>query len=151
MLEPYQYKECGLDNVFLHNIKVIADANGEKVISIPKVNKLHKAIASGLIVKNGLLSGKEIRFLRTFLGYTQADFASLLGKDTQTVGRWEREENPQDKTIDILIRTIVKERTDQKDTVSNVDIASKVSKRSKDQNININCENANYTYMKKCA
>ena len=102
-MKPYHYTECGLENVYLHNVNVLNDVKGEETICIPKINQLHKVIAQALITKPGVLSGTEIKFLRTELGYNQSDFSELLGKEAQACGRWERNEHPLDKTTNILI------------------------------------------------
>lgn len=106
LLEPYHYKECGLDNVYLYNVSLVEDVKGDEVICIPQVNKLHKVIALGIVTKKGAISAKEIRFLRTLMGFKQSDFSFLLGKESQACGRWEREDNKPDKTTDMLIRVI---------------------------------------------
>ena len=77
--KPYHYTESGLDNVYIYNMPVVKDVNGEEVIYIQKINLLHKAIAEGLIKKAGLLKGKEIRFLRSEMGYSQKQLSELLG------------------------------------------------------------------------
>lgn len=102
--KSYHYTECGLDNVYLYNISVVQDIANERTISIPAINALHKVIALGLITKKGLLIGKEIRFLRSLLGFKQSDFSSILGKEAQACGRWERDETEHDKTTDMFIR-----------------------------------------------
>lgn len=106
MNQPYHYTECGLDNVYLYNISLVKDSGGEEVIYIPRINQLHKTIAFAITNKKGLISSKEIRFLRTLMGLKQSEFSSLLGKEAQACGRWERQESNIDKTIDTLIRII---------------------------------------------
>lgn len=107
--EAYHYTECGLDNVYLYNIPKLTDCKNEGVIYIPKINKLHNLIAKTLLEKPSLLNGKEIRFLRTRAGLKQAELAEKIGKDAQSVGRWERENNPADKTTDKLLRIVIAE------------------------------------------
>ena len=43
------------------------------------------------------------------MGKTQAELAQLLHRDTQSVGRWEREENVPDPIHDMIIRQYVAE------------------------------------------
>jgi len=52
---------------------------------------------------------KEIRFLRTFLGYSSADFARKVGVSLPTVSRWEREDAPlgMKSTAEKLLRIMV--------------------------------------------
>lgn len=62
---------------------------GEEYVVIPNVENLHKIIAGSLANKRGRLKPGEIRFLRTFLGYSSQDFAGLMGVRPETVTRWE--------------------------------------------------------------
>ena len=109
--KDYHYTECGLDNVIIRNANFVAkDHDGEQVFHIPAVGMLHRAIAEGLINQPGTMTGPEIRFLRTEMGMTQSKMAELVHRDTQSVGRWERNETPLEPPIDILIRQLAAER-----------------------------------------
>lgn len=150
LLEPYHYTECGLDNVYLYNIPVVKDIEGEEVICIPKVNKLHKIIAEGIVYKKGALAAKEIRFLRIQIGFTQEDFAALLGKNGLSLGRWERNETKPDTTTDILIRMVAVKYLDLKDV--DVEALSGMSQmKGINDNININGYQSEYKLMDRCA
>ncbi|MEN0652574.1 MULTISPECIES: helix-turn-helix domain-containing protein [Hyphobacterium] len=100
----YQYDECGLDNVVLENFPVHTDDAGEEVVTIPNVNLLHRVLVGAVAVKQGGLKPKEIRFLRSELGLSQAELAKLVGRDGQTVGRWERGETEIDQASEIVVR-----------------------------------------------
>lgn len=104
--EQYLYRDCGLDNVIVHNIDFATDANGNSVYEIPNILGLHKAIAIAILSQNRHLRAKEVRFLRTECGWTQADLAVKLSKKALTVGRWERAQYPIDKNDDVLMRLI---------------------------------------------
>lgn len=106
-MQPYHYKESGLDNVYLYNISVVQDINNEQVFYIPHINQLHDVIAQAIINKKGLLNGKEIRFIRTHACLLQSQLAEEIGRDTQSVGRWERGEVTIDRSMDMLIRLVV--------------------------------------------
>lgn len=107
----YHYTECGLENVIIRNANFVSeDHDGEPVVRIPFVGMLHKAIAEGRINQSGTLNGQEIRFLRTEMGMTQSELAELVHRDTQSVGRWERNETVLEPTIDILLRQLAAER-----------------------------------------
>lgn len=150
LLEPYHYTECGLDNVYLYNIPIINDIEGEEVVCIPKVNKLHKIIAEGIVYKKGLLDAKEIKFLRTQIGFTQEDFAKLLGKKGLSLGRWERGETKIDITTDILIRMIAIKYLDLKGI--DIEALSHMSSmQGVNDNINIDGFQNNYKLMGCCA
>ena len=85
----YRYTECGLDNVFLRDLPVCKDMAGEDTITIPFINQLHTVLRLGLAVKDTGLDPKEVRFLRTELGLTQAELAEVVHKAAQPIGRWE--------------------------------------------------------------
>ena len=106
----YHYTECGLDHVFIKVDVIEADDAGNRVFRFPAINRLHKAIAECIIESDGLLDGKEIRFLRTEMGMTQAELARLLDRDGQTVARWEKGEKDVDRAQDALIRQLAAER-----------------------------------------
>ena len=88
--EPYHYKVCGLDNVFLLNGFTIDEYEGEKAISVHDVEGLHKAIARHVVLHRKGLEPREILFLRKTLDMTQAEMALKMGYDVQTVARWEK-------------------------------------------------------------
>ncbi len=139
---PYHYTESGLDNVYIYNMPVIKDVNGEEVIYIQKINLLHKAIAEGLIKKAGLLNGKEIRFLRSEMGYSQKQLSELLGKEAQACGRWEREEVTLDKTVDSLLRIVIAVHFKIKIDLEN--ISCLVSSEQTQDKIKIDGQNCEY-------
>ena len=104
--EPFPYKGCGLDNIFLMNgFEHHKTAYGEGV-SIANLEELHRAIGLTLIRKAGPLSAQEFRFLRSDLGLTQARFAELLNSEEQNVGRYERGEFEISGPVDKLARTV---------------------------------------------
>jgi DNA-binding XRE family transcriptional regulator len=89
-MEEYWYKECGLDNVLIEGLQIEIDDDGDEIITIPEINKLHQVIAEGIVCHPGGMSGKELRFLRTEMGLTQAELAKLVHRDRQAVMRWEK-------------------------------------------------------------
>jgi len=109
-MTSYHYTESGLDNIIIEADWIGTDDEGEQIVTIPAIGLLHQAIAQALIDQIGALSGNEIRFLRTEMGMTQAEFARVLHRDTQTVGRWERGEVSADPTHDMIIRQLASER-----------------------------------------
>lgn len=147
LLEPYHYTECGLDNVYLYNIPIVQDHNGEETICIPKINLLHDTIAKALIMKKGLLNGDEIRFIRTHIGFKQAEFSELLGKEAQAVGRWERGETSTDKTTDILIRSLAIKYLGLDMSITYEDISRLSAAEAANDNIDIDGFKENYQIM----
>jgi DNA-binding transcriptional regulator YiaG len=107
----YRYDECGLDNVILKDFALCADDQGEETVTIPNVNLLHKILVAQVAAKETGLLPKEIRFLRTEMELTQAQLAQLVGRDAQTVGRWERGETPIEQAHEMILRTLAMEHT----------------------------------------
>lgn len=108
-MASYHYKACGLDNVILEGVDMVQDDAGEKTITIPAVGRLHKVIAAMVVQKPHGLNGKELRFLRTEMGMTQAELANILRCESLTVSRWERDEHPINEAADALVRLLAKE------------------------------------------
>lgn len=87
---PYRYDLSGLDSVFLADIKVFECARCKVQLPvIPRVAMLHEAIAEDIISSNGLLSGKEVRFLRKNAGMAAKAFAELIRVDVAHLSRVE--------------------------------------------------------------
>lgn len=102
----YHYVECGLDNIFLLNgVEIIKTETGEEIF-IHDINGLHKTIGKILVSKPGLLTGKEIRFIRHILDLTQTRLANILGCDYQTILRWEKDKGLISKAADFIIKTL---------------------------------------------
>lgn len=108
-MPAYHYKECGLDNVTVEGIPC-QDDDGDEVVTIHNIAGLHRAIAEAIVAHKAGISGKELRFLRTEMGMTQAELAKVVHHDTQSIGRWERGEVPIEPNADALIRLLSVER-----------------------------------------
>jgi len=81
--------------VVLENVEVRRCSScGDEEVVIPNIEGLHKAIAGLLAEKPAKLSPQEVRFLRTYLGYSSVDFARVMGVTAETVSRWERVDQP---------------------------------------------------------
>ena len=80
---------------------------GEYEIAIPAIDELNRVLAAAVVRKPTRLSGGEVRFLRTYLGYSGADFAKLIGSDPATVSRWEGDKQPLGHHTDLLLRALV--------------------------------------------
>ena len=103
-MEEYLYTESGLDNVIVTGAQILVDDVGEGCVTIPNVNGLHRTIASGIVYRHSSMAGKELRFLRTEMGMTQAELATLVHREPLAVSRWERGESPIDSNAEALIR-----------------------------------------------
>ena len=103
----YRYDACGLDNVILKDLTAMVDDDGDEIIVIPKINLLHKKLLKAVSEKPTGIDGKEMRFARTEMGQTQAELAKALGRDGQTIGRWERGECPIEPSAETLLRIMI--------------------------------------------
>lgn len=65
--EPYHYKACGLEGIYLLNGYTVEEHDGERHVFVENVDELHKAIGRHIISKRKGLTGAEIRFLRNTL------------------------------------------------------------------------------------
>jgi Predicted transcriptional regulator len=110
MAKVHHYTECGLSNVYIEGICVERDDEGDEIITIPAINELHRVIALGIVRHEKGMSGEELRFLRSEMGLTQAELATLLHRDRQSIGRWERGEIPIDGVSEALIRRLAIEK-----------------------------------------
>ncbi|HEY2661356.1 MAG TPA: helix-turn-helix domain-containing protein [Caulobacteraceae bacterium] len=99
-----RYDACGLDNVVLKGLPVLTADDGEEVITIPNIGLLHRVLTVAVATKKSGLTPKELRFLRTELGLSQAELARQVGKEVQAIGRWERGECPIDTAAEIVVR-----------------------------------------------
>src|SRR5437016_3970105 len=90
-MREYHYTECGLDNIYLVNGFEITKNKRDKEIFIHDIHGLHKTIGMMLVHKQGLLSGNEIKFVRTTLDFSQTRLAKLLGCTYQTILLWEKD------------------------------------------------------------
>ena len=103
-MNTYRYTESGLDNVMIIGVNFVTDDSGEECLVIPNINELHKTIAQGIVTRRGSINGRELRFIRTEMGMTQAQLAELLHREPLAISRWEREECPLDANAEALVR-----------------------------------------------
>src|SRR5579871_5559229 len=103
----YQYKESGLDNVFLENGYTIRHTKYGKGVSIDDTEGLHQAIGRWLIGLPKPLNGAELRFLRLEMDLSQKQFSAIIGSAEQNVRRWEKgRKRPIPGMADRLARTL---------------------------------------------
>jgi len=108
-MNEYRYTECGLD-VIIAGVSFLSDDAGNDVIRIPNVNGLHRAIATGIVKRKAMMSGREMRFLRSEMGMTQAELAAMIHREPLTISRWERGETEIDANAETLVRLHAIER-----------------------------------------
>lgn len=104
--EPWRYRGCGLDGIYLLNGYEVSEEDGETYVAIHDIEGLHGAIGRHLVLHRKGLSAKEIRFLRNTLGVTQAELAARLGNSSQSVARWEKGECEIPGTSEKLLRAV---------------------------------------------
>jgi putative zinc finger/helix-turn-helix YgiT family protein len=109
--ENVRYDACGLPGVTLMDVEVSRCPQcGEYEVAIPQIDDLHKAIAQALIRKSSRFDAAEVRYLRKYLGWSGADFASHIGATRETVSRWESGATPIGPASDRLLRLMVATR-----------------------------------------
>ncbi|SMF96992.1 DNA-binding transcriptional regulator YiaG, contains XRE-type HTH domain [Methylomagnum ishizawai] len=107
-MNPYHYRECGLDNIWLMNGYEIHETAYGKGVSFDRAEELDAAIAKALTEKPAPLTGKEFRFLRIMLDMSQKTVGELMGKEAQTVALWEKAEALK-PDVDFLFRHIYRQ------------------------------------------
>lgn len=104
---PFQYRACGLDNVYLRSGYEQRIVRGETYTAVQDAEDLHEAIAEHLVLRRKTLRGQEVRFLRKLLGWTQADAGDALGMSDQSVARYEKDQGVLEGPADRLFRLYV--------------------------------------------
>jgi transcriptional regulator with XRE-family HTH domain len=144
-MNSHHYTECGLQNVYVSGLE--HGDRDDPLIIIPSVNLLHRTISTGIVCHAHSMSGDELRFLRSEMGYTQAELADVLHMDKQTIGRWERSEFSIDPLAETLIRRLAIEKLNL-DVQDGVDILSQRSVPGTElQVINIGLEKNSYALL----
>jgi DNA-binding transcriptional regulator YiaG len=109
-MNAYRYVESGLDNVIVEGADLLVDDGEEECVTIPNVNGLHRAIAEAIVHRHSAMIGRELRFLRTEMGMTQAELAALVHREPLAISHWERGEIEIDSNAEALIRLHATER-----------------------------------------
>jgi len=108
--ENHKYVASGLSGITLLRVEVSRCSKcGEFAVAIPRIEQLHRAIATILIQKKSCLTGDEVNFLRKYLGWSGADFARHIGVTPETVSRWEHDKEvmspPADRALRLMVAT----------------------------------------------
>jgi putative zinc finger/helix-turn-helix YgiT family protein len=105
--KPYHFLDSGLSNVYLSGIKYrTCEKCGQQAAEIPALEQLMNVIAKSVVMKVGLLSGPEIKFLRKRVGKKAADFAELMSRTPEHFSKLETESLELSPATDKLIRLI---------------------------------------------
>lgn len=62
----------------------------EEEVVFHEISKTHADLAKAIAKKPGTLTPAEVRFLRTFIGWSSRDLAAIMKVTPETVSRWER-------------------------------------------------------------
>jgi transcriptional regulator with XRE-family HTH domain len=101
----YLFVESGLTNVKLHGVGLLkCDKCGSSAPLLSKIGNLMQVIATALVLKPSQLTGKEIRFLRKYIGFTGEQFGKKLGLTKEHVSRIENGKHPVGPQTDRLVR-----------------------------------------------
>ena len=111
-LEPkiknIKYDASGLDNIVICGTKVYhCDNCGERYLQYGNLEEIDAAIADALLKKEKPLTGKEIRFLRTWKGYSGQQFSKLLNSSAAHLYRIEAEDSSVNDKFDRLVRLAI--------------------------------------------
>ena len=71
---------------------------------IPKIEQLHRVLATAVARKVPRLTPEEVRFLRKYLGWSGGDFAEHMGVAAETVSRWENGSKTMSSAAERLLR-----------------------------------------------
>jgi putative zinc finger/helix-turn-helix YgiT family protein len=103
--KPYHFLDSGLPNVYLIGVKYWVCAKcGAQSAEIPAPEQLMNVIGESVVMKPGILTGQEIKFLRKRAGKKAADFAALINKTPEHFSKLETGTLPLQEPTDKLIR-----------------------------------------------
>ena len=109
----YHYTTSGLDYIYLENGFIISETSAGDGVAIHEIDSLHQAIAKGIVDKVAPISGKEFRFLRIEMDFSQRAIGDLMDKTDQMVANWEKGHNNIPVLADKAIRDLYMESIDE--------------------------------------
>lgn len=87
----YHYTDGGLRNVWLANGFEIKNTPFGNAVTFHDSDGLTQAICQALAAKIGVLTGIELRYIRSAgMGLSQPALGKLMGIDCQSIARWEK-------------------------------------------------------------
>jgi len=106
-----RYEGLGLDNIWLQNgYRWVETGHGHALV-VDNVEGLERAVGTRLAEQKAPLSGQELRFLRDMLEMSQEALGMRLGRDYQTVARWEAaSKKPVPRSADAMLRQLYLEK-----------------------------------------
>jgi DNA-binding transcriptional regulator YiaG len=100
----YQYRECGLDNVWLQNWTMFVCGCGLQLPLLPNAEEVASHVTRSLVVQSGRLDGDAILFLRKAMNLKSSELAAMLKVDRITVSRWENNKSNIEGLTDLRLR-----------------------------------------------
>ncbi|NDE91089.1 MAG: transcriptional regulator [Alphaproteobacteria bacterium] len=113
----YRYTVSGLDYIYLKNGYKKHKTPYGPGVSIANIAGLHDAITRLLCTRIQFFKGQEARYLRKSLDVTQAVLGNMLGVDSQTIARWEKNEHDMPEPAQRLLRLICMEKFNEKSPI----------------------------------
>lgn len=110
-----EYKQAGLPYpVMLGNVPVReCPACGEKAVTIPDAEGLHRALCLHIVRANRALLGQEVRFLRKYLGWSAEHLSAMMGVDPKTLSRWENGRQKLGPVAERFLRVLVLQKLEE--------------------------------------
>lgn len=100
----YELKGAGLPNIYLIGGVIFEGSDDEKTVSYLDLDGLYKNITRSIALRPGILTHRELRFLRKMLDMNQAEVAALGEKSVQAAAKWEKGTSPVPKAEADLLR-----------------------------------------------
>ena len=80
---------------------------GAETVSVPRLEELHRVIARAVALKPSKLDGREVRYLRKWLGWSGREFATEFDWTAEHVSRIENDRTAMSGTAERLLRMLV--------------------------------------------
>jgi DNA-binding transcriptional regulator YiaG len=80
---------------------------GNTDVIIPRLARIHRAIANGIANSPARLTGEQLRFLRKHLGLSGEQLGKYLHTDKTKISKWEQGEDRIGPPTDRLVRLLV--------------------------------------------
>lgn len=113
----HHYTDSGLSYVYLENGYNVEHIDGEEFISIDNLDQLHQLLGKNILSMTRPLQGEEFRFIRIELNMSQRVLANLLGVDSQTIARWEKDQTLIPRTADVALRALYMEANSEESQI----------------------------------
>jgi DNA-binding transcriptional regulator YiaG len=78
----------------------------DEVVDLAEPEALFEVIAKSIVQAERPIHPKEIRFLRSLVGWSQENLAVSLGLTRLTIARWETGEGPKQPMMHLLLRIV---------------------------------------------